>query len=146
MGGRVVCASDFGSWGTRFESLWKQNSLNLAYDCTVLHCTEPLIVIALDKMFFFNKKILKFFLFLLKNICCGYSLKAPGRGASNEYPQHVFSWRNKKNTYLIPTLIKTYDYHPSIILIWLKWYWKEHKPPTHHHYKYMYLIWINMPE
>ena len=27
-----------------------------------------------------------------------YSLEAPRRGASNEYPQHLFSWRNKKNT------------------------------------------------
>ena len=31
------------------------------------------------------------FLFLHKNICCGYSLEAPRRGASNEYPQHMFS-------------------------------------------------------
>ena len=28
-----------------------------------------------------------FFLFLYKNICCGYSLKVPHRGISNEYPQ-----------------------------------------------------------
>ena len=26
-----------------------------------------------------------------------YSLEAPQRGASNEYTQHMFSWRNKKN-------------------------------------------------
>ena len=26
-----------------------------------------------------------------------YSLEAPCGGASNEYPQHMFSWRNKKN-------------------------------------------------
>ena len=26
-----------------------------------------------------------------------YSLEAPLRGASNEYPQHMFSWRNKKD-------------------------------------------------
>ena len=26
-----------------------------------------------------------------------YSLEAPHRGASNEYPQHMFSWRNKKD-------------------------------------------------
>ena len=25
------------------------------------------------------------------------SLEAPQRGASNEYPQHMFLWRNKKN-------------------------------------------------
>ena len=29
---------------------------------------------------------------------CGYSLEAPRRGASNEYPQHMFSLRNEKNT------------------------------------------------
>ena len=32
------------------------------------------------------------FLFLHENICCRYSLE----GASNEYPQHMFLWRNKK--------------------------------------------------
>ena len=31
------------------------------------------------------------------NICCGYSLEAPRRGASNEYPQYIFSCRNNKN-------------------------------------------------
>ena len=35
--------------------------------------------------------------FLHKNICCGYSLEAPRRGTSKEYPQHMFSSRNKKN-------------------------------------------------
>ena len=34
-----------------------------------------------------------FFLCLQKNICCGYSSDAPRRGASNEYPQHMFLWR-----------------------------------------------------
>ena len=29
--------------------------------------------------------------------CCGYSLEAPYWGASNEYQQHMFLWRNKKN-------------------------------------------------
>ena len=41
------------------------------------------------------KKI--FFLFLHKNICCGYSLEVPRQGASNEYPQHMCLWRNKKD-------------------------------------------------
>ena len=31
-----------------------------------------------------------FFLFLLKNIDCGYSLELPHRGSSNEYPQSMF--------------------------------------------------------
>ena len=38
-----------------------------------------------------------FFLFLDENICCGYSLEAPRRGASNEYPQHMFLLRNKND-------------------------------------------------
>ena len=36
------------------------------------------------------------FLFLHENICCGYSLEASRQGASNEYPQCMFSRRNKK--------------------------------------------------
>ena len=30
------------------------------------------------------------FVFLLKNIDCGYSLEPPRRGGSNEYPQSMF--------------------------------------------------------
>ena len=48
------------------------------------------------------------FLFLHENICCGYSLEAPCRGASNEYPQYMFLWRNKKDIMLIPPLICSY--------------------------------------
>ena len=29
--------------------------------------------------------------------CCGYSLEVPQQGTSNEYPQHMFPWRNKTN-------------------------------------------------
>ena len=51
------------------------------------------------------------FLFLNKNVCCGYSLEAPRQDSSNEYPQHMcfygelgktsvlFSW--KKVPYLV---------------------------------------------
>ena len=63
------------------------------------------LYIALVKALFFNPKVLIFFLFLHENICCGYSLETPRWGASNEYPQHTFSWRNKKNIYQIPSLI-----------------------------------------
>ena len=37
------------------------------------------------------------FLFLNKNIRCGYSLEVPQGGTSYEYQQHMFLWRNKKN-------------------------------------------------
>ena len=64
-------------------------------------------VIAADKalLFFFNQKLLIFFLNLHENICCGYSLEVPHRGTSKEYPQYMLSWRNKQNIYRLPTLI-----------------------------------------
>ena len=62
------------------------------------------------------------FLFLNKNICCGYSLEAPRRGASNEHPQHMFSLRNKKYIMWIPSLICSYDqvHHHLYTTQWLK--------------------------
>ena len=36
-------------------------------------------------------------LFFQENIGCGYSFEGPHWGPSNEYPQHIFFWRNKKN-------------------------------------------------
>ena len=33
----------------------------------------------------------------LENICCGYSLEVPQGSTSNEYQQHMFLLRNKKN-------------------------------------------------
>ena len=44
----------------------------------------------------FPAKNLIFFLFLHENTCCGYSFEVPHQGTSNEYPQHMFLWRNKK--------------------------------------------------
>ena len=41
-----------------------------------------------------------FFLFLLNNIYCGYSLEPPRRGGSNEYPQSIFwakIWKKYQN-------------------------------------------------
>ena len=46
--------------------------------------------IAPDKVGFFNQKVLIFFLFLHKNICCEYSLEAPRRSTSNEYHKICF--------------------------------------------------------
>ena len=45
------------------------------------------------------RKFLIFFLFLLQNIDCGYTLEPPRRGGSNEYPQSMFWSKNKKNRY-----------------------------------------------
>ena len=40
-----------------------------------------------------------FFLFLHENVCCWYSLKAPPRGASNEYHNTCFHREVKKYQY-----------------------------------------------
>ena len=79
------------------------------------------------------------FLFLDENICCGYSLEMPRRGASNEYPQHMFSSRNK-NIMWIPPLICSYDCRTlrssskvpdyiSPLLIWILLYILTTKTP-----------------
>ena len=56
------------------------------------------------------------FLFLHENICCGCSLEAPHQGTSNEYPQHMFLWRNKKNIMWIPPLICSYAFWLNLTL------------------------------
>ena len=58
---------------------------------------DPLIIRCL------NKKIIGIFLiFLQENIYfCGYSLEVPAWSTSNEYPQDMFLWRNKKNIDLL---------------------------------------------
>ena len=37
-----------------------------------------------------------------QNIDCGYSLEPPRRGSSNEYPQSMFSRRNKNKNNVYP--------------------------------------------
>ena len=46
---------------------------------------------------FSDKKNSDIFHISVQNIYCGYSLEPPRRGGSNEYPQSMFSSRNKKN-------------------------------------------------
>ena len=53
-----------------------------------VQCTAP------DKMGFPQYII---FLFVHKNIHCGYSLEVPQQGTFNEYPQRMSSLTNKKN-------------------------------------------------
>ena len=50
-------------------------------------------------------RTLYIFLISRQKHVCGYSLEAPRRGASNEYPQHMFWSSNKKTVYLILALI-----------------------------------------
>ena len=70
---------------------------------------------------FFSFFFFFFFFFLLfllrtKNICCGYSLEVPRQGASNEYPQQMFTCRNKENITWISPLI--WSYVLSLVYVW----------------------------
>ena len=49
------------------------------------------------KMKIFRQKISDIFHISAQNTDCGYSLEPPRWGGSNEYPQSMFSSRNKKN-------------------------------------------------
>ena len=60
--------------------------------------------------------MLIFFLFLHENIYCGYSLEAPHWGTSNEYQQHMFLWRNKKNIMWILPFICSYECPPIRVM------------------------------
>ena len=51
----------------------------------------------LQKLKIFRKKNLDIFHISAQNIDCGYSLEPPRQGGSNEYPQFMFSSKNKKN-------------------------------------------------
>ena len=58
-----------------------------------------------------------FFLFLYVNRCCGHSLEAPHRCASNEFPQHMFLWRNKKTIRIPPISVAMFYVKESCILL-----------------------------
>ena len=62
--------------------------------------------IALDKVFFQPKSI-DIFLISLQKHMLWYSLEVPHQGASNEYPQHMFSSRNKKKKFNWYLLVST---------------------------------------
>ena len=47
----------------------------------------------------FVRKKNDIFLIFAQNIDCGYTLKPPRQGGSNEYPQSMFWSKNKKNMY-----------------------------------------------
>ena len=63
--------------------------------------------IATDRVLFSSEKCW-YLSYFLKKTCCGYSLEAPLWGAYNEYPQHMFSSKNKKNIMWIPPLVCSY--------------------------------------
>ena len=74
--------------------LWNAGQVAETWICQAL---------ALVKVLFQSKSI-GIFLISPRKHMLSYSLSA-SQGAFNEYPQHMFLWRNKKNINLILTLI-----------------------------------------
>ena len=66
----------------------------VAKACFHITKTCPCNVYPLEPHFYIEKLgfagVYLFFLFLLQNIDCGYSLEPPRRGGSNVYPQSMF--------------------------------------------------------
>ena len=62
--------------------------------------TYPCNIYPLEPHFYIAKLgyagVYLFFLFLLQNIDCGYSLEPPRRGSSNVYPQSMFLAKIRK--------------------------------------------------
>ena len=60
-----------------------------------------------------------FFLFLLQNIDCGYSLEPPRQGGSNVYPQSMFRAKIRKLSNKILTKFSIFDTEKnSVYLAW----------------------------
>ena len=89
----------------------------------VIRKTCPCNVYPLKPHFYIEKLgyagVYLFFLFLLQNIDCGYSLEPPRRGGSNEYPQSMFWSKNKKNIkeFLLKIFI-FYNFFKSLYIAW----------------------------
>ena len=75
----------------------------------------------------FHLKMFDIFLIFAQNIDCGYMLEPPRRGGSNEYPQHMFWSKNKKNRYTPANLFyyikvgfRGYSLHEHVFLVRLR--------------------------
>ena len=73
------------------------NAAFLVYLPLRKHAYSNLLKILPSKNKHFQIKNSDMFRISAQNIDCGYSLKPPRRGASNEYPQSIFLSKNNKN-------------------------------------------------
>ena len=104
---QIKSAIDFTVYSSRRKHVWIKTfdsyqirlfflMLYLTITRTCLYNVDPLEPhFYIVKLGFMGVYII--FLFLFKNIDCGYSLEPPRRGGSNEYPQSIFLaeiWKN----------------------------------------------------
>ena len=85
--------------GTSGFSRTRINScLNRNFQALRKHAYSNTLKILAPKNENFQIKNSDIFHISARNIDCGYSLEPPRRGGSNEYPQSMFSSRNKRNS------------------------------------------------
>ena len=85
-------------------------------DCRCAGWAEPslsahrpfLMARPISQATFFHPESTNIPLVSLQNHMLWYSLELPHQGTSNEYPQCIFLWKNKRNIYWIPQLIWSY--------------------------------------
>ena len=65
-----------------------------------------------------NAGVYLFFLFLLQNIDCGYSLEPPRRGGSNVYPQSMFWAKIRKISKLFYWNFQFLQFKKSLFMSW----------------------------
>ena len=83
-----VCTEHMGGMPIKFILSYEH------FSCYFIMKTCPCNVYPLEPHFYVAKLgyagVYLFFLFLLQNIDCGYSLELPRQGGSNVYPQSMF--------------------------------------------------------
>ena len=101
------------NWSTWIDVLFSKNLNNRVFTGLFRHTnmksslsTQSVwhrdYLIASDKALFSTKKYWYFLISPWKHLS-GYSLAAPCWGASNEYPQRMFPWRNKEKYFVDTT-------------------------------------------
>ena len=70
----------------RVHPFLKSGKTSRKHAYIILTRLNPIYIVQLE----FIQGYTSFFLFLLKNIDCGYSLEPPSRGSSDGYPQSMF--------------------------------------------------------
>ena len=66
------------------------------YENSTMQYTDIFLVLKFEN---FQLKNFDSFLIFAQNIDCGYTLEAPRRCVSNEYPQSMFWSKNEKNRF-----------------------------------------------
>ena len=118
----------------RIHSAWSESSLSVwkyIWHCitkTCLYNSEPPLTPLLFSKTGVYRGIHYFFLFLLKNIDCWYSLEPPLWGGSNEYPQSMFwaeIWKISEflseNFQFLVVKFSIYLNRRVFVMLWSEW-------------------------